>query len=862
MTRKGSFFGKWLSPWGSQDKRSYSELFSNFRVILKLNNRILTAISSMNNKLGGSYVFDQQYLRSSCEELVGLVRHLIDSLDALAPGKYDQLRNTYRAICAEIDEELSGRPVFPNTDMILAFSDIGTDDLEAVGGKCAHLAEIGNAMDVKIPSGIAVTTAAFQAFLVHNNLVDFIIETEEDWLKGKVSVDDASSRIQERIRAGRLPSRLRKALCKAVENLVQSTGETKVGLAVRSSAWGEDGEHSFAGQYVSLLNQRPERVRDAYREVLAGAYSSSAMSYRQDTGYQESEVAMAASVQTMIDAKVSGVVYSLSPQEPSRKAVLIAATWGLGAPVVSGEAAADRFTVSRKPPYEHLSLNIVRKEYALRLAEGGGVRSEVVPEEIQTKACLDTKEITALTRLALQVERHFRKPQDIEFAFDHQGRLFLLQARPLRVQIESSCTEELCDSLRQYPVILSGTGDVAQLGIAAGPVYHAREGGRFEDFPIGAILVARHSSPSFAPLLRRAAGVITDIGSTVGHMATIAREFRVPALLNAGDASETLVEGEVVTLDAEQKTVYRGRVEELCLHELTSDPIEDSYEYRLLRRLLKRIEPLNLIDPTDRNFTPEGCRSLHDITRFVHEKAVETLIHINHVRRFDATSTSGRLEMTVPLDLIVLDIGGGLALDPHDREHRLSGRSSRIKLEQVLSAPMNAFIEGVSAPGIWQSSPVPVDFSSFMSSLTRTFSTELSSPKDVGQNLAVISNHYVHLSLRLGYHFTMIDAYASENPADNYAYFRFTGGVTGEDRRERRARFLADILEQNDFSTTLQGDLVVARIKKLDAPGILRRMRILGLLVAYTRQLDVSMRDDGHISSHIDAFQAITAAIV
>ncbi len=861
MTRKRKHFANWFLSWGSKEKRPYSELFSSFRVILELNNRILTSISSMNNKLGGSYVFDQQYLRSSTAELTGLVLRLIDALDALAPGKFQRLRESFRSICWEISEELAGRPVFPDTDMVLRFEDIGLDDLEAVGGKCAHLAEVGNSMDVQIPHGVAVTTAAFQDFLQHNDLVKSIVDIEQQWQDHHITEEEASQRIQDGIRAGAVSSRLRKAICKAVDTLQESMEGPRYGFAVRSSAWGEDGEHSFAGQYVTLLNQRSDQVLCAYRDVVAGAYSASAMAYRRDTGYQESEVAMAVSVQSMVNAKVSGVVYTLSPQEPSSNALMIAATWGLGAPVVSGEVSADRFLISREPPHDVLLTEVAQKKMVVRSADGGGICTLPVSEELQDQACLSPDELATIARLALRVERHFRKPQDIEFAIDQNGAVIILQARSLRVQLEEeSVCKDLYETLREYPVILSGKGDVAQHGIATGPVFVAREGMEADAFPVGAILVARHSSPSFAPLLRRAAGVITDIGSTVGHMATIAREFRVPALLNVGEATSALVDGDVITLDAEQKTVYRGQVEELCLHELAIDPIEESYEYRLLRRLLKRIEPLHLIDPTDRNFTPEGCKSLHDITRFVHEKAVETLLRTNHSTLFDSSNASGRLELSVPLDLVVLDIGGGLSSQPHGPAPRFTGR--KIKQDQMLSSPMNAFIEGVSTPGVWQSTPVPVDFSSFMSSMTKTFSAELSSPENVGQNLAVVSNRYAHLSLRLGYHFTMIDAYASENPSDNYAYFRFNGGVTGETRRSRRARFVADILEQNDFATTVQGDLVVGRIKKLEAEGILRRMRILGLLVAYTRQLDVSMRDDGQISRHTEAFNEIITANV
>lgn len=840
------------------DKRSLAALFGRFRAVLALNNAVLAAMASMNSKLGGGYVFDLQYLRSAGAEITDQVRKLIDALDALAPGKYPGLRKAFRSISQEIEDELAGRVPIPGSRLVIPFEELEPGDQEAAGAKTSRLAEAGTLPHVTIPAGVAVTAAAYQAFMEHNRLSGAIAQTERQWLDGAVTVNEASKQIRALILAAQVPSRLRKALVKTAERLCQDSGHKECGLAVRSSAWGEDGRRSFAGQYATLLNVPPQDVCRAYVQVLAGTYAASAMEYRRDMGFSRQETAMAVSVQAMVRAQASGVVYTLLPNDPGANAMVIAANWGLGLSVVSGSAAADSFTVSRIPPHDQTAISIVRKERAVRMVPGGGVHEQDVAEDQQTKACLSADMVRLLARTALELERRFKSPQDVEFAVDQAGRLVVLQTRPLRVDTgHEHVVQDLCESLSRYPVLLSGRGDTAQQGIGAGPAFIAREGRSLEEFPAGAILVARHSSPSYAAVLKRAAGVVTDIGSLVGHMATIAREYRVPALLNAGNATKVLTEGQVVTLDAEQRTVYLGQVQELCLHDLTSESMDETFEYRLLKRMLKRIEPLNLIDPSDRNFTPAGCRTLHDITRFVHEKAVEALIAINlrAARSFDPSRSSGRLELPVPLDLVLMDIGGGLADMPQTGGR--SGAKLSVRPEDVVSAPMRAFIDGVTAPGVWQITPAPVDFTSFMSSLTRTFSTETAGAHTLAQNLAVISDCYAHLSLRLGYHFTMIDCLVGDNKDDNYAYFRFTGGVTGVTRRSRRARFLAEVLSAADFSTTLQDDLVAARIKKLPARAMLERVRILGLLVAYTRQLDVSMSDDTQIHRHAEAFERI-----
>ena len=150
-----------------------------------------------------------------------------------------------------------------------------------------------------------------------------------------------------------------------------------------------------------------------------------------------------------------------------------------------------------------------------------------------------------------------------------------------------------------------------------------------------------------------------------------------------------------------------------------------------------------------------------------------------------------------------------------------------------------------------------IDFSSFMSSLTKTFSSNLASPKFIGQNLAVISKTYVNISLRLGYHFNMIDAYISDNINDNYIYFRFLGGVTSQIRRARRVKFIAEVLKKEDFRVDLRGDLVVARIKKLVPEAMKAKIYVVGQLVAFTRQLDIQMNSDPQIEHFVEKFERL-----
>ena len=329
-------------------------------------------------------------------------------------------------------------------------------------------------------------------------------------------------------------------------------------------------------------------------------------------------------------------------------------------------------------------------------------------------------------------------------------------------------------------------------------------------------------------------------------MATIAREFRVPTIVNTGIATQLLHPGQMITVDARENVVYEGAVKALCYYEFAEETFETTYEYRLLQRVLKKIVPLNLLNPSEKNFTPSGCKTLHDITRYVHEKAVSELIELEYAKIGDTASSGRKLKFDIPLDLILIDIGGGI-----------SGSSSvsEVTPHVVTSVPMKAFLKGLSIPGGWDTKPMSVDFGSFMSSLTRTFSSSMATPKYVGQNLAVLSKEYVNINLRLGYHFNMIVAYISENLNDNYAYFRFLGGVTDISRRSRRAKLMAEILVKYNFRVDIRGDLVIGRIKKLEHTLMEKKMEILGLLVAFTRQLDVKMNHEHEIERLKNVFQ-------
>jgi pyruvate,water dikinase len=360
------------------------------------------------------------------------------------------------------------------------------------------------------------------------------------------------------------------------------------------------------------------------------------------------------------------------------------------------------------------------------------------------------------------------------------------------------------------------------------------------------VLVARTSTPRLAASLAEASAVITDIGTATGHLAAIARELRVPTIVDVGNATRLLEDGWEVTVDAEENVVYRGKVDELLRYQLTQrSSFEERLEFRLLRSLLHRIAPLHLVEPESSSFTAANCTTYHDIIRFAHEVAVRELINGRWLRASHAGSTVRRLLLDIPLDLVLIDLGGGLLE---------IGNTRNARVKDIKSAPLRALLEGLLSKGAWATDPADMDPNGFMASATRGGALTRSLARRPEQNLAILSPEYLHLNLKLGYHFNIVDCYMADERNHNYIYFRFAGGVTEITRRSRRAVVLRKILESFDFVTEGSGDLVIGRIKKISRDEMADRLRMTGRLIGFTRQLDILLRDDALVDVSVDQF--------
>jgi pyruvate, water dikinase len=826
---------------------SFRSLFERFRELLNFNNRILELIADMGDKLSGDYVFDSRYLEQTASELDDLVYRIIYNLNTITGNRYLTLYDAFEHIRHDIRAQLTNERLPSREEWVVPLSEANLDGVDLVGGKMGTLGEIRSRLGQRVPAGFVITTHAYWKFMNQRGLAEILARAHEE-LDAEIDPGIVSERIRIAIEQARIPEELEKALKRTVKDL-QEAGHDY--FSVRSSALEEDTGLSFAGQFRSFLQVKPAQLVDRYKDVVSSLFSTEAILYRREHGVTHEELAMAVGVLAMQASRVSGVMYTRDPEAADQDVILVSASWGLARTVVEGRSGTDFYKVGRSSPNNLLERRIAKKEKQLLPDETRGEREEEVPTELQTVPCLSGHDLQRLAEVADQLESYFRNPQDIEWSIDDSGEPVILQSRPLRLRaVEWVDPEKIAQATQAHPKLMVDAGMVACRGIGAGKVMHVLSDADFDRFQRGSVLVARSTSPKLSPLIPLASAIVTDIGTPTGHMATIAREYRVPTLVDAGVATERLKEGAEVTVDAEERVVYQGIVRELLhFQTLVEQPFADAREFRMLRRLLKKISPLSLTDPQSKEFSAENCRTYHDITRFCHEMVVKALINFHlQGRRWKRIPTYG-LSIPVPLGLVVIDIGDGICPGS-------SGRA--LEPEEVLSLPLRALMEGLCAEGVWRTEPVDLDFRSFMTSFTRTSHTATMDP-GTAQNLAVISRDYMNLNLRLGYHFNMIDTIMTENRNDNYIYFRFLGGVTDLVRRSRRANFLGQVLTHYDFVVEVKGDLVVARIRKISKEMMGNRLSMLGTLIGYARQLDVLMKSDETVEKFVRKFLHPTA---
>jgi pyruvate,water dikinase len=474
---------------------------------------------------------------------------------------------------------------------VIPFERVRMGDVESVGGKNASLGEmIGSlaSLGVSVPGGFATTADAYREFLRQGGL-DERIRAE----LAHLDVEDVTklAATGSRIRKWILDTPFPPALETAVRGELARMGGDEIAVAVRSSATAEDlPEASFAGQQETFLNVRGGAdVLTAMHEVFASLFNDRAIAYRVHHGFDHSAVALSAGVQHMVrsDLGASGVMFTLDTDSGFRDVVFITASYGLGETVVQGAVNPDEFYVY-KPSLRAGKEAIVRRNLggkAIKMiyaAPGSGARVATVdvPEKDRARFCLSDADIVTLAQQALIIEDHYRAPMDIEWGKDGAtGKIYILQARPETVQSRAGRTIQRYSLKSRSKVLVTGRSIGQRIG--AGPARVIRDVKEMARVQSGEVLVADMTDPDWEPVMKRASAIVTNRGGRTCHAAIIARELGIPAVVGCGDATQTIREGQDVTVScAEGETgfVYDGQLEferkQIELDSLPSIPVK------------------------------------------------------------------------------------------------------------------------------------------------------------------------------------------------------------------------------------------------------------------------------------------------
>jgi pyruvate,water dikinase len=461
------------------------------------------------------------------------------------------------------------------------FAEVGLSDVGLVGGKVASLGEMIReltSLGIQVPDGFAITAEGYRHFIAEAGIGERIRELlsgiAEDDMQALVS---RSAELRQLIVSADLPPGIAGEAVSAYQELSQRFGMPQTDVAVRSSATAEDlPGASFAGQQDTYLNVRGEQaLLESVKRCFASLFTARAISYRTHMGFDHLDVALSVGVQKMVrsDKASSGVLFTLDTESGHRGVVLVTSSYGLGEAIVQGQVVPDQFYVHKdtlREGYRPLVWRSIGSKEQRMVYGASGTVLEPVPAGLRATTSLTDSEVLQLAQWAMRIEEHYSRergsdsPMDIEWGKDGEtGQLFVLQARPETVHSNRKGT-----SLRLYRLIGQGEqlaqGLAVGEGIAVGTARVIRSAAQFDQFKPGEILITENTDPDWEPIMKRAAGIVTERGGRTSHAAIVARELGIPAVVGTGNATARVESGASITLscaEGEQGRIYRGALE-------------------------------------------------------------------------------------------------------------------------------------------------------------------------------------------------------------------------------------------------------------------------------------------------------------
>ena len=464
-------------------------------------------------------------------------------------------------------------------EYIVSLKNVGMGDVERVGGKNASLGEMIQHLDaagVLVPTGFATTAEAFRDFLDQDGLADKIRSLLESLdVNDLAKLSAVGKTIRDAITAAPFSPELHSQIEHAVLEMESDNNGGEFSVAVRSSATAEDlPTASFAGQQETYLNvsglkEIVKRIKDVY----ASLFNDRAISYRVHHGFAHHEVALSAGIQKMVRSDIgsSGVMFSLDTESGFKDVVFVTSSYGLGEMVVQGAVNPDEFYVYKKGiiagKRSVLRSTLGSKQLQMTYAESGSSGEEVitskVSEALQAEFSLEEHEVEKLAQIAIEIEKHYGRPMDIEWAKDgRDGQLYIVQARPETVQSRSGRVMDRYELKGSGPVLTEGRSIGQKIGYGRGRVILSVED--MNTLQDGEVLITDMTDPDWEPVMKRAAAIVTNRGGRTCHAAIIARELGVPAIVGCSNATEVVKTGQIVTVSCSEGDtgfVYQGDID-------------------------------------------------------------------------------------------------------------------------------------------------------------------------------------------------------------------------------------------------------------------------------------------------------------
>jgi pyruvate,water dikinase len=473
---------------------------------------------------------------------------------------------------------------------IVWLSELSKESIPIAGGKGANLAEMYNSR-FPVPPAFIITAYAFKTFIENTGLKDKLRnELKKIDMENTMQLEMKAKEIQMMVTREDMPKDLALEIIESYETLniepgmlekagkdalsIIRTAKEPIFVAVRSSATTEDLETaSFAGQQETYLNIKGSaQLLEAIKKCWASLFTARAIYYRDKKGFPHEKSFIAVVIQKMVNSDKSGVTFSINPVTNNTNEIVIESVFGLGEGIVSGSIAPDRYVVDKK------TLQVKEKTVSYKTIQftkssaGNTIKTELPPDRAKEQV-LEQYEIVRLASFAKELEEHYKKAQDIEWAIEY-GKIYIVQTRPVTTLNREIKTV----SVEGIPIL---DGLSASPGIASGPVKIIHSLDELPKIMKGDILVTKMTNPDMVVTMQKAAAIVTDEGGQTCHAAIVSREIGLPAIVGTRKATKVFHEGQIITVDAYNGKIYEGRVnvkKEKSPEEMAREGMEEELE--------------------------------------------------------------------------------------------------------------------------------------------------------------------------------------------------------------------------------------------------------------------------------------------